>query len=178
MSKKLSEKEQACKSLGITEEKYDDYKDSFDYFDKDKSGDINIKELAALFRSMGQTVSDGELKLLIDDIDKSGDGEISFYEFMNLMVNKIERHESESNHENTKPNDIPDDDEIIKAFEVFDVDKSGTLNKIELRYILTSIGDKFTDAEVDDIFRQADLDGSGEIDYKEFIKFWRTKFLL
>ena len=176
MSKLPSEKEKACKSLGISEEKYEEYKESFDYFDKDRSGDINIKELGAIFRSMGQTISQGELKLIIDDIDKSGDGEISFYEFMNLMINKFEKPESESNSENTKPND--DDEEIIKAFEVFDVDKSGTLNKIELRYILTSIGDKFTDAEVDDIFRQADLDGSGEIDYREFIKFWKTKFLL
>jgi calmodulin len=185
-------KEEMIKELSIPEERYDEYKDAFDYFDKDKSGDISVKELSSLFRSLGQTIAESEVKAMIDEIDDSGDGAISFDEFIYMMVKKIDKieeaePESENkevtNNEDENANkkggyEVPDDDEILKAFQVFDTDKSGTLNKIELRHILTKIGDKFSDEEVDDIFRQADLDGSGEIDYKEFIKYWRTTFMV
>ena len=174
-------KEIIVQKLDIPQDQLDEYKDAFDMFDKDKSGDISAKELASLFRSLGHKMSDNEIKDMIDEIDTSGDGNISFEEFIHLMQ-KIEIAETpkvteEVMEEPKKTEVITEDDEIIEAFKVFDTDKSGTLNKIELRHILTRIGDKFTDEEVDDIFKQADLDGNGEIDYREFVNYWRTNFL-
>ena len=193
MSEQKIHRQATIERLAISPELYDDYKDAFDYYDKDKSGDISFNELASLFRSLGHSIPDSEIRDMIDSIDDSGDGAISFDEFINMMVEKFENKEEpkeEPKEEEPTPvlraappkkkgNEIPDDDdEIIKAFALFDTDKSGTLNKIELRYILTRIGDRFTDAEVDDIFKQADLDGNGEIDYKEFVAYWRKNFII
>jgi Ca2+-binding EF-hand superfamily protein len=54
--------------------------------------------------------------------------------------------------------------ELLAAFKVFDVDKSGSISPIELRQVLMSHGDVYTDEEIDEMIRQADLDGNGSID--------------
>jgi len=59
---------------------------AFRVFDKDGSGTISRDELA-------QVLSDGEVKAvaqtdlneLLDEVDKNGDGEIDFQEFMHMM---------------------------------------------------------------------------------------------
>ena len=42
----------------------------------------------------------------------------------------------------------------------------------ELKYILTSLGEKMSNKEVKEIFNNCDLNKDGKIDYKEFTKFW------
>ena len=48
---------------------------------------------------------------------------------------------------------------------VFDKDDDGFLSVAELRHIMTSMGDKMTNDEVDDMVREADRDGKGKINY-------------
>lgn len=51
------------------------------------------------------------------------------------------------------------------AFEkVFDRDNNGFISAAELRHVMTSIGEKLTDDEVDEMIREADQDGDGRID--------------
>ena len=67
-----------------------------------------------------------------------------------------------------------DDDEVIRAFKSFDKDQSGKISNIEFRYILTQLGEKFTDSEVDTLFKECDLDNDGVLNYEEFVAFWRS----
>ena len=41
-------------------------------------------------------------------------------------------------------------DEFIRGFQIFDKDGKGTIGLGELRYILTNIGEKFTDEEFEE----------------------------
>ena len=50
--------------------------------------------------------------------------------------------------------------------QVFDKDGDGTISAAELRYVMANLGEKMTDAEIDDMLREADTDGDGKIDYK------------
>lgn len=59
-------------------------------------------------------------------------------------------------------------DDLRAAFRVFDKDGSGTLSATELRGVLTSMGEKMTDEEVDEMLAEADVDGDGRINYAEF----------
>ena len=56
-----------------------------------------------------------------------------------------------------------------EAFNVFDRDGNGLISAAELRHTMTSLGEQLTDAEVDDMIREADISGDGHINYEEFV---------
>jgi EF-hand domain pair len=45
----------------------------------------------------------------------------------------------------------------------------------ELRHIMTNLGEKLSDEEVDEMIREADIDGDGQINYEEFVKMMMSK---
>lgn len=63
-----------------------------------------------------------------------------------------------------KMKDTDSEDEIREAFKVFDRDNNGFISAAELRHVMTSIGEKLTNEEVDEMIREADQDGDGRID--------------
>jgi len=71
-------------------------------------------------------------------------------EFLTMMARKMKDTDSE--------------EEIREAFKVFDRDNNGFISAAELRHVMTSIGEKLTDDEVDEMIREADQDGDGRID--------------
>jgi calmodulin len=146
----------------IPEEKLEEYRDAFNIFDKDNSGDISVAELSGLFKTLGHMVTDKEVKELLDSVDTNRDGVVSFDEFVVLML-KLETQEDS------------EEEEVIKAFKVFDRDGNGFLSIEEFKYILMTLGDKFSEQQVEEIFNETDLDGDGQIDYMEFINFWNSK---
>jgi Ca2+-binding EF-hand superfamily protein len=62
--------------------------------------------------------------------------------------------------------------DFMEAFKTFDREGQGFINAAELRHVLTSLGERLTDADVDTILKltgtEEDLDGN--IKYEEFIK--------
>ena len=43
--------------------------------------------------------------------------------------------------------------------QVFDKDGNGFISAAELRHVMTNLGEKLTDEEVDEMIREADVDG-------------------
>lgn len=92
-----------------------------------------------------------------------------------------------------KMRDTDSEEEIKEAFKVFDKDGNGFISAAELRYIplvplavaddqakgncpdtaanvlcshvMTNLGEKLTQSEVDEMIREADVDGDGQINY-------------
>ena len=62
---------------------------AFEFFDKDGSGQITVEELQQVFyqEEDNKNVSEKVLKLLVDEIDTNKDGQISYEEFKNMMIN-------------------------------------------------------------------------------------------
>ena len=58
-----------------------------------------------------------------------------------------------------KLKDSDSEDELREAFRVFDRDGNGFISAVELRHVMTNLGEKLTDEEVDEMIREADLDG-------------------
>ena len=72
--------------------------------------------------------------------------------------------------------EITEEDEIIRAFETFDVNKDGVISLDEFRHILCNLGeDRFTREECDEVFHEADLDKDNSLNYREFVEFWRNR---
>ena len=59
--------------------------------------------------------------------------------------------------------------EFKEAFALFDKDGDGTISSSELETILTSLGQKPTKEELEDMINEVDADGNGEVDFDEFL---------
>lgn len=108
-----------------------------------------------------------------------GNGTIDFPEFLTMMARKMKDTDSE--------------EEIREAFRVFDKvrrfsaaatalpppnaalaltfvpafqDGNGYISAAELRHVMTNLGEKLTDEEVDEMIREADIDGDGQVNYE------------
>lgn len=49
---------------------------------------------------------------------------------------------------------------------MFDKDGNGFISAAELRHVMTNLGEKLTDEEVDEMIREADIDGDGQVNYE------------
>ena len=133
----------------LTEEQIAEFKEAFSLFDKDGDGTITTKELGTVMRSLGQNPTEAELQDMINEVDADGNGTIDFPEFCTLMARKMKDTDSE--------------EELKEAFRVFDKDGNGFISAAELRHIMTNLGEKLTDEEVDEMIREADIDGDGQV---------------
>ncbi|CAF2163335.1 unnamed protein product [Rotaria magnacalcarata] len=165
-SKDLTTVEQMDKADQLTEEQIAEFKEAFSLFDKDGDGTITIKEfgmkffsfldmylpkysLGTVMRSLGQNPTEAELQDMINDVDADGNGTIDFPEFLTLMARKMKDTDSE--------------EEMREAFRVFDKDGNGYISADELCNVMTSLGEKLTDEEVDQMIREADIDGAWQL---------------
>ena len=60
-------------------------------------------------------------------------------------------------------------DEFREAFNSFDEDGGGSIDTGELQAVLKSLGQEATQEELDKLIAVADTDGSGDIDFLEFV---------
>ena len=65
--------------------------------------------------------------------------------------------------------------ENLLFFSVFDKDGNGYISAAELRHVMTNLGEKLTDEEVDEMIREADIDGDGQVNYEEFVAMMTSK---
>lgn len=55
---------------------------------------------------------------------------------------------------------------ICNFTRVFDSDGTGRVSAEELREVLTSLGEKLTEEEVEELFSEGEIDENGMIDYQ------------
>ncbi|NWQ83393.1 MLRM protein, partial [Columbina picui] len=83
-------------------------------------------------------------------------GPINFTMFLTMFGEKLN---------GTDPEDV-----IRNAFACFDEEASGFIHEDHLRELLTTMGDRFTDEEVDEMYREAPIDKKGNFNYVEFTR--------
>ena len=59
--------------------------------------------------------------------------------------------------------------EFKEAFNIFDKDKDGYITTKELGDIMKNLGQTPSEAELQDMINEVDIDGNGTIDFKEFL---------
>ncbi|KAH1185999.1 hypothetical protein KIL84_018748 [Mauremys mutica] len=140
----------------LTEEQIAEFKEGFLLFDKDGEGTITTGELGSIMLSLGQNSTEAKLQDMIGELDLDGSGTIDFPEFLSMMARKMRDTDSE--------------EEIREAFHVFDEDRNGYISVAELQQIMTNLGEKLTDEEVDEMIKEADADCDGRVNYKAFVR--------
>ena len=64
---------------------------------------------------------------------------------------------------------------LMGVFERFDKDKSGSIDRGEFGEFMAALGKTMTAAELDAGFAQIDVDGSGVIEFDEFVDWWQER---
>uniref|UniRef100_A0A0E0MJA8 EF-hand domain-containing protein n=1 Tax=Oryza punctata TaxID=4537 RepID=A0A0E0MJA8_ORYPU len=140
----------------LTKEQIAEFREAFSLFDKDGDGTITSKELGTVMGSLGQSPTEAELKVMVEELDADGSGSIDFDEFLSLLARKLR--------------DTGAEDGLREAFRVFDKDQNGFISPDELRHVMANLGDPLSDDELAEMLREADSDGDGQINYTEFVK--------
>lgn len=128
-----------------------EFKEAFNLIDQDHDGFISNEDLKDMLASLGKEPNDQ----FIDDMMKEAPGPINFTMFLTLFAVKLT---------GTDPEQV-----IKNAFGCFDETSTGKVDEDYLRELLTTMGDRFTDEEVDEMFTGAPIK-DGEFDYVEFVK--------
>ena len=140
----------------LTDEQVIEFREAFQAFDKDGNGSITTKELGTVMRSLGQNLSEAEIKEMIDIVDEDKNGTIDFQEFLNLMARNMKI--------------VNKEEELLDALNTLDQDGSGKISKYKLRNIILKTDKKMTGEEIEEIIKTFDMDEEGNIDVQDFIQ--------
>ena len=109
-------------------------------------------------RALGRNPTEAEVRDHARALDPNSTNHILFADFLGLMARV----------EPLDPNVA--ERELLDAFKVFDRDGKGNIPTAELRHIVTSLGEKLTEEEADEMMKEADPERTGHVDYAKFVK--------
>ncbi|XP_020582901.1 caltractin-like [Phalaenopsis equestris] len=151
------------RNFGLSLQKKQEIKAAFELFDTDGSGTIDAKELNIAMRALGFEISDEQIDEMIAEVDLNGSGAIELDEFVCMMTDKMEER------------DILED--LHKAFQIIDYDSDGRISAADIMSISKELGESFTYKEIMEMIEEADQNGYGNVDEKDFISMMkRTNF--
>jgi Ca2+-binding EF-hand superfamily protein len=150
------------------------YKEAFSLFDKRGTGRVALESLGDLLRACGQNPTLAEIR----DLEKQAGGDCErcfFYSNgKSLFTNSRPVDFDSFSKILNRPNGFRDPgepEEYCRGFQVFDKDMTGFIGVGQLRYILTNLGEKMSDEEVDELLKGVNVDtSSGEINYVELVR--------
>ncbi|KAM7442435.1 Myosin regulatory light polypeptide 9 [Porites harrisoni] len=129
-----------------------EFKEAFNMIDQNRDGFIDADDLKDMFASLGKDVKDD----YVEDMLSEASGAINFTMFLTLFGEKMN---------GTDPEDV-----IRNAFACFDEEGTGKVDEDRLVNLLQSVGDRFTDTEIDEMLHGAPVDSKGLFDYVKFTK--------
>merc|ERR1712165_505144 len=127
-------------------------------------GLLGTIELDKVLRMLGQEPSAQELKSVMDEFADSDTGKMSLNDFLDLMERQLCSMQKGEEDLNKNFREL-----LKESFYWFDADKDGSLTKNELVSAYALIGEQVSDAEVEEIFFEADRNQDGKIDYDEWV---------
>ncbi|XP_049273252.1 uncharacterized protein LOC119396987 isoform X1 [Rhipicephalus sanguineus] len=117
-----------------SEEQKNDINAAFNLFDPSGSGFMEAKDLKFAMRALGFEPRKEEVKKLLAEIDKQETGKIAREDFMNVMATRLAE------------KDI--NEEIMKAFQLFDEDNTGKISFKNLKSVAKQLSENLSDEEL------------------------------
>merc|ERR1712086_669278 len=100
----------------------------------------------------GKMMTDEDVDEMFAKVDADGSGEIDYSEFVVATMNE---------------KNLLSNNKLQTAFKMFDKDGGGSISTDEIRQVL-SFGQNLDEKVVNDIIKQVDANGDGEISFEEF----------
>ena len=158
----------------LSQEEMAHARELFVFFDKDRDGRIEAEEVLKLIRSLGLNPAEADVKRIVQEDLKhkatkqqrqvsakrkaqvSLAGTVDFTQVLEILVRVQRKNESF--------------EDLVKAFALFDKDKSGKVDVKELMEILVTKGEGMTPEEAQELIEFAQPTNKGEIDYVALIR--------
>ncbi|KAF9574092.1 hypothetical protein BGW38_008354, partial [Lunasporangiospora selenospora] len=131
------------------------FKEAFNLYDRKGTGSVPVDSLGNLLRAIGQNPTEAEVQGLQTE---AGSETISFDTFVKIVARP----------DGFKP--AATEKEFLSGFKVFDKDNDGYIAVAELRYVLTNLGEKLSEQEVDELLKGIEVDKNGKVFYEDFVK--------
>ncbi|KAL3696688.1 hypothetical protein R1sor_010764 [Riccia sorocarpa] len=137
--------------------------ETFRIIDSNGDGKISEEELGAMWKRLGEKISRKELRLMIQEADKNGDGVLDLEEFIKFFSGMVVHPEIDD--------PIQHADDIRLAFDLSAFAHDGLISAAELQTLMRKIrGKKVSAADCAAMIRFLDSDGDGLITFTEFQK--------
>lgn len=135
-----------------------EHKEAFMLFDRRGDGKIESAQLGEVLRSLGLNPTQADVKKALKEVDPNGNKRISFEEFLPIFLSIGQKKPIHSSNEG-----------FVDGLRVFDRDGNGQISAAELRHVLTGLGERMTEEEVDLLLSGME-DQQGQINYEDFVK--------
>ncbi|KAF4524254.1 hypothetical protein B566_EDAN008800 [Ephemera danica] len=132
---------------------------AFEAFDPTHQGFISTDMIGSILELLDIKVTDSMLQDIIDEVDADGSGQLEFEEFVILASRFLVEEDEEAMQK-----------ELREAFRLYDKEGNGYITTDVLREILRELDDKITSEELDMMIEEIDSDGSGTVDFEEFME--------
>jgi len=150
------------KSVGLTRTETDKLQIVFDMFDLSKDGTIDKNEIEKVlqrFTSEGALSPGVDCDLLLESIhndEKCSTPRVGFQDF-------------KSSFKKGMTHAMSDQIVLEDSFQLFDTDRDGFISLQELQEALPKFDAQLTEADIADIFKEADANKDGKIDLQEYL---------
>lgn len=141
--------------MPLSDEEKKEIEEAFDLFDADKTGTVDYHELKVAMRALGFPVKKADVLKLVRDVDIDETGKIDKNQFVAILTKKYNERDPE--------------EEIKKAFRLFDADTTGKISLKNMRLIAKELGEDIRDDELQAMIDEFDKDADGCINENEFI---------
>ncbi|CAK7298913.1 Myosin regulatory light polypeptide 9 [Vulpes lagopus] len=129
-----------------------EFKEACKMIDQNRDDFIDKEDLHDMLASLGKNPTDAYLEAMMNEAPEP----FNFTMFLTMFGEKL--------------NGTDLEDVIRSAFACFDEEATGTIQEDYLRELLTTMGDRFMDEEVDELYREEPIDKKGNFNYIEFTR--------
>jgi len=143
----------------LEEEQIETLRKAFQAFDQEGLGYITADTVGVILKMMGIKISTKDLEEVIAETDEDGSGQLEFEEFAELSAKFLIEEDQEALKK-----------ELKEAFRIYDKEGVGFITNDILRDILREIDATLTEDNLDSIIEEVDSDGSGTLDFEEFME--------
>ncbi|KFK41774.1 hypothetical protein AALP_AA2G170500 [Arabis alpina] len=155
----------------LSKEEEEEMRERFMVGDKDRNGFITEAEFRYVMTRDGSKITDDEVNNIIRGADVDGDGQLSYDEFVKLMI----KMDAEGKYFATDVTLTKEEEEEMRGrFRSGDVNNDGFITAEELLYAVRKTGAKITEADVKNAIGAVDDNGDGRLSYDEFVKYMMT----
>ncbi|XP_075535321.1 uncharacterized protein LOC142570904 [Dermacentor variabilis] len=145
-------------NASLSDDRVAELKKVFEGYDAQGTGKIPVSELGTVMRSLGYKLTDSKLQDFLGPVKGTG---ITFSEFITMMAKDVLAVNAE--------------EEFKQVFKVFDRNGDGFVSCAELRQAMTTLGQKLSTEDVDEMIRVADKDAKGKLTFDEFVTMVTSK---